>query len=91
MLTTILASCSQDSRAADINGCIAEAEQEASQGTLNDQPGAADNAEERHDKIGVAVSDCMAKAGYRHANKDMIDERCVDDVDFNPFCYRKGS
>ena len=32
----------------------------------------------------------MSKAGYGHANFDMSDARCVDDVDFNPYCYRRA-
>jgi len=62
----------------------------ASQGRLtNLSP--ADSAEERHDKIGDAVSDCVSERGYGHANGDMADERFVDDVDFNPNCYRRGN
>jgi hypothetical protein len=73
--------------------CIAKVHRAASQGRLDQNyllP-KADSAEERHDQIGGAVSDCMEKAGYRHANGDMTDARCVFDVSFNPFCYRRSN
>ena len=44
--------------------------------------------EERHDEIGVEIAECMASKGYRHDNAAMADERCIDDVDYNAFCYR---
>lgn len=49
-----------------------------------------DKGEVLHDKLGAAISACMAEAGYDHENFDMSDGRCVDDVDFNPYCNRKG-
>lgn len=88
-LVAALTACSRDSRATDIKQCIAEVQQAASRGQLNNLLSTADSAEERHDKIGGAVSACMEKAGYRHEERDMTDARCVDDVDYNPYCYRR--
>jgi hypothetical protein len=89
----LLAVCSRDNPAADIKQCIAEVQRTASQGRLDQvyHFPKADSAEERHDQIGAAVSDCMEKAGYRHENADMTDARCVYDVSFNPYCYRRGN
>jgi hypothetical protein len=88
---TFLTGCSKDTRTSDINACVAEIQHKASQGEQNYLLGTADSAEERHDKIGGLVAGCMEKLGYRHANRDMTDERCVDDVDFNAYCYRRGT
>ena len=86
---TFLAACSQDRRSADMAQCVAQVQQLVSQGQLNSLLNASDSAEERHDKIGGVVADCMQKAGYGHANRDMTDSRCLDDVDFSPYCYRR--
>jgi len=92
-LVSFLAACSRDNRGADIKKCIAEVQRAASQGLLDqmDLLSTQDSAEEHHDKLGGAVSDCMSKAGYNHANADMTDVRCVYDVSFNPYCYRRGN
>jgi hypothetical protein len=88
-LVSIVAECSRDSRPTDIKECKAKAQRAATEGRLiNLLP--TDSPEERHDKIGTAVSDCMSKTGYSHANGDMADARCLDDVDHNPYCYRRG-
>ena len=81
----LLAACGKDTRQADANGCIADARQRTSQ--LNLPPNA--SAEEKHDKIGTEVAACMEEHGYRHDNGSMTDERCVEDVDYNPYCYVK--
>ena len=89
LILSFSASCSRDTRDSDMKQCVAEVQGDASKGALIDlQPG--DNAEERHDKLGAYVAACMSKAGYGHANFEMSDARCVDDVDFNPYCYRRG-
>jgi len=87
---SFLAACSQDRRSADMAQCVAQVQQQVSQGQLNSMFSPSDSAEDRHDKIGGAVADCMRKAGYGHANRDMTDARCLDDVDFSPYCYRRG-
>ena len=88
LIASFSASCSRDNRVSDIKQCIAEVQREASSGAMNDlQPD--DSSEERHDKLGAYVVTCMSKAGYGHANFEMSDARCVDDVDFNPYCYRR--
>jgi hypothetical protein len=86
---SVSTSCSQDNRQAVIKECIADVQRDASTGSIIDLL-PSDNGEIRHDKMGAAVVACMSKAGYSHANFDMTDQRCVDDVDFNPYCYRKG-
>jgi len=63
IIISSLASCSHDNRAEDIQRCTGLARQEASNGNLLNLSGD-DNIEERHDKIGAAVSDCMSKIGY---------------------------
>jgi hypothetical protein len=73
----LLAACSPDHRQADIGKCIAQSEAALPQG-------AGVNNEEAHDEVGAMVIDCMKAMGYRH---DMADGRCVDDVDFGPYCY----
>jgi len=87
---TLLAACSKDSRGADMAQCVAQVQQLVSQGQLNNVLNPTDSAEERHDKIGGAVADCMRKAGYGHASRDMTDSRCLDDVDYSPYCYRRS-
>jgi hypothetical protein len=88
-IVSFSAACSPDTRDSDIKQCIAEVQQEASKGTLSDLQ-RTDSSAERHDKLGAYVTTCMSKAGYGHANFEMSDERCVDDVDFNPYCYRRA-
>ena len=89
LIASFCASCSRDTRVSDIKQCIAGVQREASAGAMSDlQP--SDSSEERHDKLGAYVAACMSKAGYGHANFEMSDARCVDDVDFNPYCYRRA-
>jgi len=87
---SFLAACSRDSRTTDMAQCVAQVQSQVSQGQLNSMFSPSDSEEDRHDKIGGAVADCMRKAGYSHANRDMTDARCLDDVDFSPYCYRRG-
>lgn len=76
-LTGLLAACSPDTREADIHKCIAQSPQTGGPGMTS---------EEEHDAIGAEVADCMKGLGYRH---DLADEKCIDDVDFNRYCYVK--
>lgn len=85
----LITACSRDSRATDIKQCVAEVQRETTHGKLDYLLSATDSAEVRHDKLGGAISDCMERLGYGHSNGEMSDERCVDDVDFNPYCYRR--
>lgn len=89
LIASFSASCSRDARETDIKHCIAEVQREASTGAMSDLQ-STDSSEERHDKLGAYVATCMDKAGYGHANYEMSDARCVDDVDFNPYCYRRA-
>lgn len=71
----LLASCSPDHRDEDVRTCIAMYPPSGqSQG----------RSEEMHDTIGDQVAECMKSKGYR---RDMADARCIDDVDFNKYCY----
>ena len=88
-LSHCLASCTSDNRVADIKKCIAQVEYKASHGELPYLL-ATDSAEAHHDKIGSEIVDCMAKAGYRHDETAMANEHCVDDVDFNAYCYLRS-
>ena len=71
-----MSACSPDNREADLQRCIAKAPSKAGSATLS--------AEEVHDAVGAEAADCMAALGYRH---DEAGAKCVDDVDFNSFCY----
>lgn len=83
-----LAGCSDDTREADTKVCIARSQHQ----TQAVSPGAStqdETAEESHDRIGGLIATCMEERGYRHDNGAMTDDRCVDDVDYNPHCYLK--
>jgi hypothetical protein len=86
LLSCFLVSCSRDNRAADIKQCIVKGETSQKEW---DRFQTADSSEERHDHVGGLVAACMNDAGYRHADRDQADARCMDDVDFNPYCYRR--
>jgi hypothetical protein len=88
MLTLCLSACSRDNRSGDIKICTADAEKKVPNSQLLYLRTAA-GEEERHDNIGAGIAECMASKGYRHDEAAMADERCVDDVDFNPYCYRQ--
>lgn len=81
-----LSACSRDRREADTKECIASSQHLAAQGQFA-TPDESD--EERHDRIGGDVAACMEKLGYRHDQSSMADGRCVDDVDYNPYCYAR--
>jgi hypothetical protein len=86
-LAVCVLSCSKDTRQADTKNCVASAYKLASEGQLDIPAGA--SAEDRHDRIGAEVAACMDRQGYRHDNRSMTDERCVDDVDYDPYCYER--
>ena len=88
--TSLLASCSRDDRAEDIKLCMADVENKVPNSELLYLRSAA-SVEERHDNVGVGIAECMASKGYRHDSGAMADERCVDDVDYNSYCYRRGN
>ena len=81
-LLVLCAACSPDEKDAVLKRCIDTS-------TRNNPGDATESQEERHDAIGADVASCMKVAGYRH---DMADGKCVDDVDFNRYCYvrRRG-
>ena len=81
-----LSACSRDSRETDAKECIANSKNLASQGQFVPL---GESEEEHHDRIGREVAACMEKLGYRHDQNSMADERCVDDVDYNPYCYAR--
>lgn len=89
LFVCLATSCSKDNRQADMKQCISDVQKDVSEGNITNLS-SADIGEVRHDKLGAAVSACMSKLGYSHANFDMSDQRCVDDVDFNPYCYQSG-
>ena len=76
-----LSACSPGDSEADLQRCIAKAPSKAGSATLS--------GEEAHDAVGAEAADCMKALGYRH---DQASPKCVDDVDFNRFCYvrRRG-
>ena len=88
---TLLFACSRDTREADIKECGAETQSHLSQ-DQSARKSLADRTEsERHDAIGSIIAACMEQRGYKHDDGAMTDERCVDDVDYNAFCYLKGA
>jgi hypothetical protein len=89
LVGAVLAACSRDTRSADMKICKEEAENKTPTSELLYLRSAA-SEEERHDTIGSDIAACMARKGYRHDEAAMADGRCVDDVDYNPYCYRRG-
>jgi hypothetical protein len=84
------AACSPDSRETDIKQCIAKVQREASQGKLSPLLDTASSDDERHDIVGGFVISCMRGAGYSHGGGDLADARCVDEIAFNQYCYRRA-
>ena len=72
----VTSACSPDTSEADLQRCIANAPSKAGSANLT--------GEEAHDAVGSEAADCMKALGYRH---DLASAKCVDDVDFNSFCY----
>ena len=71
-----VSACSPDSREADLRHCVGAAPSKSGSTSLT--------GEEAHDAVGAEAADCMKLLGYRH---DLAGPKCVDDVDFNSFCY----
>ena len=86
VLVASLAACSRDRREPDIKACIAEAQHPQPDYSIP----ANESAEEKHDRIGGLTAACMQQRGYRHDDRSMTDQHCVDDVDYNPYCYIKA-
>jgi hypothetical protein len=82
----LVSGCTRDNREADVKQCTATSLREASQTQTAD---AAESVDERHDRLGGQIAACMENLGYHHDDGSMTDERCVNDVDFNPYCYRR--
>ena len=80
----LVSGCTRDNREADVKQCNATALRGTSQTET-----AAESVDERHDRLGGQIAACMENLGYRHDDGSMTDERCVADVDFNPYCYRR--
>ena len=80
-------SCSRDTRENDAKVCIAESQGQEKHGAPNALVQQNESLEEQHDRVGGLVVACMERRGYRHDEGAMTDDRCVDDVDFNPYCY----
>ena len=80
--------CSRDRRSEDVKLCTADAQMKVPTSQLLYLRSAA-SEEERHDSIGSDIAECMGSKGYRHDSAAMADGRCVDDVDYNPYCYRR--
>jgi hypothetical protein len=83
-----LVACSRDNRESDIKKCVSIAEYQAAH-TLPAPNN--ETIEERHDRTGDFVADCMEKEGYIQNNASSANARCVDDVVFNPYCYRRAN
>jgi hypothetical protein len=79
----LLAGCYRDNRADDIKSCTAQAQGHM----LTTSKGA--SADDIHDQIGAVVADCMKAKGYSHDENAMSDARCIDDVDYSPYCYNR--
>ena len=88
-LILTVAACSRDSREADIKACVAKAQQQTSHGQLPYRVPANASAEDLHDAMGSLVIDCMENQGYRHDGGALANARCIDDIDYNPFCFRR--
>jgi hypothetical protein len=86
----LLTACSRDTRTTDINECTAQTQREMSNDPSASRALANQSDEQRHDVIGNMISVCMEQRGYKHDDGAMTDGRCVDDVDYNPYCYLKG-
>lgn len=86
----LLMACSRDNREQDVRQCTLEIQHQLSQGRANETSSATESTAERHDAVGGMIAACMETRGYRHDSGAMTGERCVDDVDYNPYCYQKA-
>jgi hypothetical protein len=85
----ILIGCSRDTRTTDIKECTAQTQLEMPKDPSASRALANQSDEQRHDAIGNIIAACMDLRGYRHDNGAMADQRCVEDVDYNPYCYQR--
>ena len=85
----ILIACARDTRETDIKECVAQSQTHAAQVAPSRQALSTETEEERHDALGGMVAACMEQRGYRHDDGAMTDERCVDDLDYSPYCYQR--
>lgn len=86
---TILFACSRDTREADFKECSVETQSHLVQDQSASNSLADRTENERHDAIGSIIAACMEQRGYKHDDGAMTDERCVEDVDYNPYCYER--
>ena len=88
VLSAYWAACSRDNRETDLKECSTDTQRQLSrEQSTGGLVGL--TKEERHDAIGGMIAACMEGRGYRHDDGAMIDGRCVDDVDYDPYCYQK--
>jgi hypothetical protein len=90
LISPLMTACSRDTRSADTKICTEQAEKKVPTSELL-YLRSASSEEEHHDSIGSDIAECMGSKGYRHDSAAMADGRCVDDVDYNPYCYRKAT
>ena len=90
IVTASLTACARDTREKDLKQCAAETRLELSGSRQSKGELAEETTEERHDAVGEMIAACMEKLGYRHDDGSMADQRCVNDVDYNPYCYNKS-
>jgi hypothetical protein len=88
-LCPLITGCAPDSRSEDIKICTEEAQKKVPTSQLLYLRSVV-SEEERHDSMGSDIAECMGRKGYRHDEAAMADGRCVDDVDYNPYCYRRS-
>ena len=88
-LCPLTTGCSRDRRSEDIKICTEDAQKKVPTSQLLYLRSVI-SEEERHDSMGSDIAECMSGKGYRHDEAAMADGRCVDDVDYNPYCYRRG-
>jgi hypothetical protein len=88
-LSAYLTACSRENREKDLKECTTSTQRQWSQEQSVNGAFSGLEKEERRDAIGGMIAACMESRGYRHDGGAMIDERCVDDVDYNPYCYRR--
>ena len=89
-LSPFTTGCSRDRRSEDIRVCTEEAQKKVPTSQLL-YLRSVTSKEERHDSIGSDIAECMGGKGYHHDGAAMAEGRCVDDVDYNPYCYRRGT
>jgi len=89
VLAIIFIGCSRDTRVADVKECDTQTQRETSTDPSASRALADQSAEQRHDAVGNMIAACMEQRGYSHDDGAMTDQRCVEDVDYNPYCYQR--